>query len=162
MTKRSDSYDYVDEELDLNPNCAWIHSKVFWTMYVFLIFASRAMLASVNAPPGHAWTIVVFSHAAVTFVLFHWLKGNPLDDWTGAQGKFHKLTWWEQLQYGRVYTPTKKFLTLIPVALFFCAAYHLHENDVFLLVLNAIVSFILVLAKLPAMHKVRIMDINKG
>jgi hypothetical protein len=156
----SPSVDNVDEELDLNVHTEWIHRKRFWAAYLILIYSLRAALVTANMSTANAWTTVVFVHAGITFILFHWVKGNPLDDWVGNQGKYNSYTFWEQIQVGRSYTPTKKFLTILPIALFFICAYHL-ENEPFLLFLNGVITSILVIAKLPAMHKVRIMDINK-
>ena len=76
------------------------------------------------------------------------------------QGKYDGLTFWEQLDDGVQNTSNRKFLTLVPVALFLLAA---HGTDYRRqpLGLNLIVLLVLVVAKFPAMHKVRILGINK-
>lgn len=76
------------------------------------------------------------------------------------QGKYDSLTFWEQLDDGVQNTNTRKFLTLVPVALFLLAT---HGTDYRRqpLGLNLIVLLVLVIAKFPAMHKVRIFGINK-
>ena len=76
------------------------------------------------------------------------------------QGKYDSLTFWEQLDDGVQFTNNRKFLTIVPVALFLLAA---HGTDYRRqpLGLNLIVLLVLVIAKFPAMHKVRIFGINK-
>lgn len=77
-----------------------------------------------------------------------------------AQGKYDSLTFWEQLDDGVQNTNTRKFLTIVPVVLFLLAT---HGTDYRRqpLGLNLIVLLVLVIAKFPAMHKVRIFGINK-
>ncbi len=41
----------------------------------------------------------------------HWSKGTP--NAAEDQGKWHKLTWWEQLDNGEQLTVTRKFLTIL-------------------------------------------------
>lgn len=154
------SSDPLDDELDLNVNTSWLHRKRVWFLYIALVFAFRTALEIFDFPPGAAWTAVNFGHAGVTFLIFHWMKGNPFDDFMGAQGKFARHTFWEQIEEGLAFTSTKKFLTLVPIGLFFITAFTV-ENDGFLLFLNFVVSLILVVAKMPRMHGVRILGVNK-
>jgi len=53
----------------------------------------------------------------VTFVAFHWVKGAPFIDAGLEDGKYDKLTLWEQIDYGVQYTSTRKFLWLVPLVL---------------------------------------------
>ena len=46
----------------------------------------------------------------------HWIKGTP-SEVGDLQGKYRELTFWEQIDDGMPWTPTKKFLMLIPTAL---------------------------------------------
>lgn len=50
----------------------------------------------------------------VTFYLFHWAKGSAF--YTDRKS-IAKLTLWEQIDGERAFTPTKKFLTIVVVAL---------------------------------------------
>ena len=49
------------------------------------------------------------------FVILHVTRGTPymLSD----QGTARKQTQWEQLDQGKQFTPTKKFLTIVPIVL---------------------------------------------
>lgn len=69
-------------------------------------------------------------------------------------------TFWEQIDDGEQLTPARKFLLVMPVALFILAT---HTSDFRRqpLLINAIVVIVLVLAKLSIFHRVRIFGINK-
>jgi hypothetical protein len=55
----------------------------------------------------------------LTWVLFHWQKGVPWGDVVDKQqGKFDRLTMWEQMDLGVQYTPARKFFTLVPIVLY--------------------------------------------
>lgn len=54
----------------------------------------------------------------MTFYLLHWIKGAPFDDPFNPQGKYDKLTFWEQLDRSMHWTPTKKFLLSVPIVLY--------------------------------------------
>eukprot|EP01133_Synstelium_polycarpum_P004241 gene4241-4948_t len=46
----------------------------------------------------------------------HWQKGLPFAN-PANQGKYSRLTLWEQIDEGQQYTPTRKFFTLVPIIL---------------------------------------------
>nr|ACN33697.1 unknown [Zea mays] len=93
----------------------------------------------------------------ITYHFFHWKKGTPFaaDD----QGIYSRLTWWEQIDNGQQLTRNRKFLTVVPVVLYLIAS-HLTDYKQPMFFLNTIAVFVLVVAKLPNMHKVRIFGIN--
>lgn len=49
------------------------------------------------------------------YVILHLSKGTPFE--TADQGQSRFRTVWEQLDYGVQYSPTKKFLTVVPIIL---------------------------------------------
>ena len=51
----------------------------------------------------------------IMYILLHWEKGSPYE--TMDQGKSRVLTQWEQFDDGIQYSPTKKFLLIVPVIL---------------------------------------------
>ena len=73
-------------------------------------------------PPSYAFHFVWLCLAwpktkttkKVTFYLLHWKKGSPV---YYDQGKYDHLTFWEQIDGGSQFTDTKKFFTIIPVAM---------------------------------------------
>jgi len=146
----------VPEPPGVNKNTNWLNSTGAWAFYAGLI-ALLWLILSLFADPGIAWTWVHVIHGLLSFYLLHWVKGSPIDV---DQGKYDKLTFWEQLDDGVQYTGTRKFFTLIPVVLFILAT---HGTDYRRqpLGLNLGVAIVLLVAKAPALHKVRIFGINK-
>lgn len=86
------------------------------------------------------------------------MKSHP---WiTVDQGSSQRLTHWEQLDFGIQYTPTRKFLTIIPIALFILASAYTRYDKLHFVLNASSLAFVLV-PKLPQFHKVRLFGINK-
>ncbi|WOL18148.1 hypothetical protein Cni_G26941 [Canna indica] len=92
----------------------------------------------------------------VTYYFFHWKKGTPFAE---DQGIYNNLTWWEQIDNGKQLTRNRKFLAVVPVVLYLIAS-HTTDYQHPMLFLNTLAVAILVVAKFPNMHKVRIFGIN--
>jgi hypothetical protein len=88
--------------------------------------------------------------------MFHWLQGTPNDT---SQGVYDGLTVWEQLDDGVQFTATRKFLVALPILLFLCSCYYTHNYFLFAIDLSSLL--IVLIAKLPSMHRVRVFGINK-
>lgn len=88
--------------------------------------------------------------------MFHWIKGCPDDS---TQGEYNGLTLFEQIDAGVPWTRTKKFLMLIPTLLTWISCYSANYTPVYVIV-NCGIFFILIIAKIPAMHRVRLLGIN--
>ncbi|KAJ0633757.1 putative ORMDL family protein [Helianthus annuus] len=142
---------------DLNRNTDWFTYPGVWTTYIFIIFFSWLLILSISGcTPGMAWTIVHFSHFLVTYHFFHWMKGTPFAD---DQGIYNRLTWWEQIDNGKQLTRNRKFLTVVPVVLYLIAS-HTTDYQHPMIFFNTVAVIVLVIAKFPNMHKVRIFGIN--
>jgi hypothetical protein len=50
-----------------------------------------------------------------SFIMFHAIIGTPFDF---AQNEYGNLTLWEQLDNETQFTPTKKYLTAVPIILY--------------------------------------------
>lgn len=86
------------------------------------------------------------------------MKSHP---WmTFDQGTNRRLTHWEQIDHGVQYTPTRKFLTIIPILLFILASAYTGHDTVHFVINSVSLAFVL-LPKLPSFHKVRLFGINK-
>lgn len=86
------------------------------------------------------------------------MKSHP---WiTFDQGNCRRLTHWEQIDHGVQYTPTRKFLTIIPIVLFILTS-HYSDYERIHFALNIVSLAFVLLPKLPAFHKVRLFGINK-
>lgn len=150
---------YVEavQPVDLNKNTSWFQYPGVWTIYIFILFFSWLVILSLlGCTAGTAWTIVHLAHFAVTYHFFHWKKGTPFSE---DQGMYNKLTWWEQMDNGKQLTRNRKFLTVVPVVLYLIASHTTDYRNPWLF-LNTIAVLVLVIAKFPNMHKVRILGIN--
>ncbi|RWR89388.1 ORM1-like protein 3 [Cinnamomum micranthum f. kanehirae] len=142
---------------DLNKNTEWFMYPGVWTFYILLLFFSwLIVLCLFRCTPGMAWTIVNLSHFFVTYIFFHWKKGTPFAE---DQGIYNRLTWWEQMDNGKQLTRNRKFLTVVPVVLYLIAS-HTTDYRHPMLFLNTLAVIVLVVAKFPNMHRVRIFGIN--
>lgn len=142
---------------DLNRNTEWFTYPGVWTTYILILFFSWLLVLSIfGCSPGMAWTIVNLSHFLVTYHFFHWKKGTPFAD---DQGIYNRLTWWEQIDSGKQLTRNRKFLTVVPVVLYLIAS-HTTDYQHPMLFFNTVAVIVLVIAKFPNMHKVRIFGIN--
>lgn len=150
---------YVKAEptTDLNKNTEWFTYPGVWTTYMSILFFSWIVVLSFFAcSPGTAWTVVHLWHFLVTYHFFHWKKGTPFAD---DQGIYNGLTWWEQIDNGKQLTRNRKFLTVVPIVLFLIAS-HTTDYQHPMLFFNTVAVVVLVVAKFPNMHKVRIFGIN--
>ncbi|CAF2117031.1 unnamed protein product [Brassica napus] len=142
---------------DMNRNTEWFMYPGVWTTYILIIFFGWLAVLSVSGcSPGMAWTVVNLSHFLVTYHSFHRMKGTPFGE---DQGIYNALTWWEQMDNGQQLTSNRKFLTVVPIVLYLIASHTTDYRHPWLL-LNTLALMVLVVAKFPNMHKVRIFGIN--
>jgi len=127
-----------------------------WAWYLGTVILSWLVISAILDDAGLAWTYVHLVHGVVTYYLLHYCKGGVEED----QGKYDLLTFWEQVDSQVYGTRNRKLFTLMPVALFVLAT---HGTDFRKqpLGLNLVVVLVLLIAKLPALHKVRFFGINK-
>ena len=135
----------------------------FWIMYAFMVCGAWSALRVVMPWAGAAviWTTTLQAHAAVTFVLLHWIRGAPeaLSDLSSSD--VAHLTFWEQIGGGRVWgTKPQRVFTLFPIAIFFLTLIWTQENMV-MLVLNSLSTVVLLIAKSESLFGVRLFGINK-
>ncbi|EFA76698.1 hypothetical protein PPL_09449 [Heterostelium album PN500] len=147
------------DEFQINRNESWMHSQSFWVVYVLGLLLGKLTISILDPDFQYGWLSITCLHALITFFGLHWQKGLPFF-FPEHQGKYTRLTLWEQIDKGKQYTPTRKFFTLVPIVLFMIT---LHANGISGLpfYLNAISSFVVVLSKMPKMDRVRIFGINK-
>ena len=139
-----------------NPNTAPFQRKRFWFFYVFLIVGFVSFFHFLGVKPNVYWTITNIVHSIITFVFMHWVKGSPLESSYYPQGKYDKLTFWEQLDEQRQFTPTRKVFTLIPIILFCISSYTAYDE----LLINLIFAAVVIAPKLPYFHGVRLFGVN--
>lgn len=141
-----------------NKNVNWMDSR-FWVAYFLGHLVLRSTLWVIPGfPQEYAWTVVNVFSTCFFFYFFHWVKGTPF--WGEDEGEYDHLTFWEQIDDERQYTPNRKALTVIPVLIFLLAAYDSHWKH-FPTVINATCVTISLIAKSGFMHQKRIGGINK-
>ncbi|KAJ5080731.1 orm1-like protein [Anaeramoeba ignava] len=141
-----------------NKSINWAGDKFFWIFYVWIIFGFRIFLWMIGIEDSAAaWTATNIVHSVVTFFAFHWIKGTPF---SYDQGIYDKLTFWEQIDCEIQNTWTRKFLLIIPIVLLLITCNHTKQNTSLMMVNVFFASFVII-GKFPAMHRVRILGINK-
>jgi hypothetical protein len=143
----------------------WLRAKGSWTFYIMLLASFRIFFGlGLSLSPMESWTIMNVVHAGVTFIVFHWIKGNPFHTpWVDMMGKGEKQTWWEQIDGSVQNTPSRKFLICVVVFLYLAAVHSTPFERQFFFVhaVNLIAFLVVFVAKLPFMHGVRIFGINR-
>mmetsp|Transcript_33464 Transcript_33464/g.24557 ORF Transcript_33464/g.24557 Transcript_33464/m.24557 type:complete len:183 (+) Transcript_33464:61-609(+) len=155
----SDKYIAGQGEYDVfkNMNAEWVSSPFLKVFYIFLVAAFASILyMSQLFSFEDMWTVTNIVHGVVTFVIFHWIKGCPDDS---TQGEYNAFTLYEQVDGGTPWTQTKKFLMIMPTVITYIACYAADYKK-FYVIVNLGIFFICLVAKLPQMHRVRILGIN--
>jgi len=159
ISQRSDIMIVGEGTGSFNPNHSWLNAKGTWATYIVITLILH-LLFFVNPwlNAAWAWTLTNTIHNLGNFLLLHMTKGTP---WMPMdEGKARYLTQWEQLDHGMQFTATKKFLTVIPIVLFFLASFF-SKYDPNHFVLNAFTLLLVILPKMPQFHGVRLFGINK-
>ncbi|XP_065197443.1 ORM1-like protein 1 [Sycon ciliatum] len=142
-----------------NPNESWLSNRGAWFTWVGVTLGVHfCFLCLPPLSTAHAWTLTNAVHTAVMFFILHMVKGSPFGG--ASDGEERYLTHWEQIDGGKQFTATKKFLTAFPVVLFLLASFYTsYEFTHF--VANLTLMLLAVIPKLPQLHGVRLFGINK-
>lgn len=153
-----------DGEVDAmsNKNVNWIGPKFFAFYAIMMVvyeFVVRVLLVEPNIiTQAQGWTVVHATHGIINFIVMHYITGTPGE--LGDQGEYSNLTWWEQLDDGTEWTMARKALMSLPIILFLVTS-HLTNYDPTHLVINAAVLALVVIPKLPQLHRVRIVSVDE-
>ncbi|KAJ1566540.1 hypothetical protein HK405_009404, partial [Cladochytrium tenue] len=97
----------------INPNSTWLNLRGSWITNVCLIVGLRIILGTIPGVSSEfAWTLTNLIYNLATFFMFHSIIGTPFEV---NQGEFDGRTLWEQIDGGAQFTPTKKYLTAVPI-----------------------------------------------
>jgi hypothetical protein len=99
-----------------NQNVSWINDRGTWPFYIFTLALLRFACFVFGLQSDVAWTIVLVCHSLATYWIFH-LKRGLLLSWENTNGKYDKMTYWEQIDGGRHYSSNRKFLMIVPMIL---------------------------------------------
>ncbi|XP_059079381.1 ORM1-like protein 2 [Tigriopus californicus] len=144
-----------------NPNTNYMNGRGFWIFYLLVLGGVHIILLSVPVSlfsVAWVWTLTHVGHNAIQFWFLHWMKSHP---WiTFDQGSNRRLTHWEQIDHGVQYTPTRKFLTILPIMLYILASGYTRYDKIHFAINTLSLASVLI-PKLPWFHKVRLFGINK-
>ncbi|XP_076033400.1 sphingolipid biosynthesis regulator orosomucoid 1-like isoform X2 [Oratosquilla oratoria] len=142
---------------EVNPNSTWHSSRGAWLSYLAGLLVLHLLLLSVVSIPA-AWTLTNVIHNLANFVFLHLIKGTPWQPMD--QGKARLMTAWEQIDYGKQFTTTRKFITIVPILLFILSSFYTkYEFNHF--AINFAALLLVLIPKLPQFHMVRLFGINK-
>lgn len=144
---------------DCNPNTTWLKSRGLWLSYTIGMLVLHLIILSVPLLTiPIAWTITNLIHNLIHFIFLHIIKGAP---WISQdQGESRRLTHWEQIDNGKQFTKTRKFLMVAPIIMFFLTCFYT-KNDPNHFAVNFVSLIFVTLPKLPQFHEVRLFGINK-
>ncbi|WVQ84993.1 hypothetical protein IAT38_007157 [Cryptococcus sp. DSM 104549] len=138
-----------------NENAAWVNAPGAWLIHPVLILCGKLLI---DAIPGMtqdvSWTIVNLSYITLSFIMFHHVTGLPFESTMSTSGAYDDLTLWEQIDSGAQYTPSKKWLTSVPIGLFLIST-HYTRYDYTLFALNFAALVFVLFPKLPSLHRLR-------
>ncbi|XP_065560145.1 ORM1-like protein 3 [Artemia franciscana] len=127
---------------DADPNTSWLASRGMWFSYVAGVLGLHLVLLSIPLwSTSTAWTLTNIIHNLCVLVFMHSLKGAPFTQLD--EGNSENRTHWEQIDVGVQWSITKKFLTVIPIALFFLASFYTKYDK-----LHFVINFISLLTVL--------------
>jgi len=150
--------DESDQSALPNWNSSWVNFKGAWLIHPVMIISLKILY---NSLPGVSqelsWTLTNLTYMASSYLMFHWVKGIPFEFNAGA---YDNLNMWEQMDNGDQYTPAKKFLTFVPIVLFLLSTHYSHY-DVWMFTVNCWALMMVLIPKLPSLHRMRIFGVNK-
>lgn len=143
-----------DQRLLPNMNATWVSQRGAWIIHLVIIVLLKVFF---NLFPGInnevVWTLTNMTYVVGSYVMFHMIKGTPFEFNGGA---YDNLTMWEQIDGETLYTPSRKFLTLFPIALFLVATQSVRNNFKLFMFNLVLTSLVAILPKVPFTHRLRI------
>ena len=153
----------TSEFIETSITSNFVHRPGFWIMYAFLVLGAWVTLRTLfmQLDAATIWTITLQAHAVISFILLHWIRGTP-ESSLGQPGEdVAHLTFWEQIDGGKFFgTPTRRFFTLMPIAIFFLSLIWTQEN-LAMLACNSVSTLLLIVAKMEALFGARLFGLNK-
>jgi len=147
--------DVLDQTVYPNVNQEWVNGKGAWGIHVVLIVIGKLLFDCIpGVSKDISWTLTNISYMALSFLMFHHVTGTPFhSDLHG--GAYDDLTLWEQIDEGAQNTPSRKWLLCVPIGLFLVST-HFTSYDPWLFAINFTALVVVLVPKLPALHRQRI------
>ncbi|KAG8947298.1 hypothetical protein FRC04_010874 [Tulasnella sp. 424] len=147
--------DVLDQSMYANVNQEWVNRKGAWLIHIVLILGGKLLFDLIpGVTQNISWTMTNIAYMLLSFLMFHHVTGIPFQsDMHG--GAYDDLTLWEQIDEGAQYTPAKKWLICLPIGLFLVSTHFTHY-DPWLFAINITALLIVLIPKLPILHRQRI------
>ncbi|KAJ4295446.1 sphingolipid homeostasis protein orm1 [Kalmusia sp. IMI 367209] len=147
-TEPPESLEQLSDQSALpNLNSQWVNAKGAWVIHFVLIVLGKIFFDIIpGVSQETSWTLTNISYVAGSYLMFHYVRGVPFDFNSGA---YDNLNMWEQIDDGDQYTPAKKFLLFVPIALFLVST-HYTRYDLTYFVINTLATLAVVIPKLPS------------
>ncbi|CCF58984.1 hypothetical protein KAFR_0F03880 [Kazachstania africana CBS 2517] len=146
--------DINDQNLLPNMNATWVDQRGAWIIHIVIIILLKLFF---NLLPGitneSAWSLTNTIYVIGSYIMFHLIKGTPFDFNGGA---YDNLTMWEQIDDETLYTPTRKFLIILPIILLLISNHYAKFSYNLFTMNSLIILFLGVVPKLPSTHRLRI------
>ncbi|VDK43496.1 unnamed protein product [Taenia asiatica] len=143
-----------------NPTSEYLNSTGTWITYLLLIAGCHLILLCIPfLSVASVWTLTCTLHNVLTYLILHWEKGSPYE--TLDQGEARILTQWEQFDDGEQYSPTKKFLLVVPIVIFILASFYTQYDPIHFVINASTLILLSILPKLPQFYRVRVFGINQ-
>lgn len=143
----------IDQSLNPNLNADWVNYKGAWIIHIVLIIFLKLFLDIITVFDNDwKWTLTNVVYDIGSYIMFHQVKGTPFEFNSGA---YDNLTMWEQIDNGDQYTPTKKFLMIVPIALFLVST-HYSTYNLLLFTISGASCLCVVVPKLAFAHRLRV------
>ncbi|KAI9232821.1 MAG: ORMDL family [Podila humilis] len=154
---KSDYVQTLDQHSQTNLNSSWMNDKGAWVTNVLIVVLIKFFFGIIpGISPELSWSMTTLTYNG-SYVMFHAVTGVPFEF---SQGAYDGITLWEQIDGGEQFTATRKYLTTVPIVLFLVSTHYTHYAPSVFFV-NLVLTVINLIAKLPAMHQVRLFDINQ-
>ncbi|KAH7135750.1 ORMDL family-domain-containing protein [Dendryphion nanum] len=136
-----------DQSVLPNLNAQWVNAKGAWVIHFVLILLGKILFDIIpGVSQETSWTLTNISYTCGSYLMFHYVRGVPFDFNSGA---YDNLNMWEQIDNGAQYTPAKKFLLMVPIALFLISTHYTHY-DLTYFIINVTATIAVIIPKLPA------------
>lgn len=142
----------IDQALNPNLNADWVNYKGAWVIHIVIIVILKLFFNFFTGLDNDwSWTFTNVTYNIGLYIMFHQVKGTPFEFNSGA---YDNLTMWEQIDNGDQYTPTKKFLMIVPIGLFLIST-HYTKYNLPLFTISGLSCMCVVLPKLAVAHRLR-------
>ncbi|CCE65253.1 hypothetical protein TPHA_0K01190 [Tetrapisispora phaffii CBS 4417] len=143
-----------DQQLLPNMNATWVDQKGAWVIHIVIIALLKLFYNFLPIITDEwSWTLTNMTYVIGSYVMFHLIKGTPFEFNGGA---YDNLTMWEQLNDETLYTPSRKFLFIVPISLFLVSTHYGHFSLNFFVGNFILTIFVGIVPKLPLTHRLRI------